>query len=93
MHAGISVLKSRNNDRNKENRALMANIVEQYEKIVTLSPGLPAEMGQMVKTLQEPSALADMVASTINAPVNEKQKVLELIDVNRRLKKGHPPGQ
>ncbi len=41
----------------------------------------------MVKTLQEPSALADMVASTINAPVNEKQKVLELIDVNRRLKK------
>ena len=58
MHAGISVLKSRNNDRNKENRALMANIVEQYEKIVTLSPGLPAEMGQMVKTLQEPSALA-----------------------------------
>jgi ATP-dependent Lon protease len=41
----------------------------------------------MVKTLQEPSALADMVASTINAPVNEKQKVLELIDVTRRLKK------
>ncbi|PIE63242.1 MAG: endopeptidase La [Desulfobacter postgatei] len=87
MHAGISVLKSRNNERNKENRALMANIVEQYEKIVALSPGLPAEMAQMVKTLQEPGALADMVASTINAPVNEKQKVLELIDVNRRLKK------
>ncbi len=87
MHARISVLKSRNNDRNKENRALMANIVEQYEKIVKLSPGLPAEIGQMVKTLQEPSALADMVASTINAPINEKQKVLELIDVNRRLKK------
>jgi ATP-dependent Lon protease len=87
MHAGISVLKSRNNERHKENRALMANIVEQYEKIVTLSPGLPAEISQMVKTLQEPSALADMVASTINAPVNEKQKVLELIDVTRRLKK------
>lgn len=87
LHARISVLKSRNNDRNKENRALMANIVEQYEKIVKLSPGLPAEIGQMVKTLQEPSALADMVASTINAPINEKQKVLELIDVNRRLKK------
>jgi ATP-dependent Lon protease len=87
MHANISVLESRNNERNKENRALMANIVEQYEKIVALSPGLPAEISQMVKTLQEPSALADMVASTINAPVNEKQKVLELIDVNRRLKK------
>ncbi|WDP91258.1 MAG: endopeptidase La [Desulfobacter sp.] len=87
MQAKISVLKSRNADRNKENRALMANIMEQYEKIVDLSPGLPSEMGQMIKTLQEPNVLADMVASTINAPVTEKQKVIEMLDVNMRLKK------
>jgi ATP-dependent Lon protease len=87
MQARISLMSSRNADRNKENRALMANIVEQYEKIVDLSPGLPSEMGHMIKSLQEPNVLADMVASTINAPVNEKQKVIELLDVNRRLKK------
>ncbi len=87
MQAQISVLKSRNADRNKENRALMANIVEQYEKIVELSPGLPSEMGHMIKSLQEPNVLADMVASTINAPVKEKQNVIELLDVNLRLKK------
>ncbi len=87
MQAKIDVMKSRNADRNKENRALMANIVEQYEKIVELSPGLPSEMGHMIKSLQEPNVLADMVASTINAPVHEKQKVIELLDVNRRLKK------
>jgi len=87
MQADISVLESRNNDRNKENRALMANIVEQYEKIVELSPGLPSEMGQMIKSLQEPNVMADMVASTINAPVKEKQKIIEMLDVNQRLKK------
>ncbi|THB79023.1 MAG: endopeptidase La [Desulfobacteraceae bacterium] len=87
MQADITVLESRHADRNKENRALMANIVEQYKKIVDLSPGLPSEMGQMIKSLQEPDVLADMVASTINAPVQEKQKVIELLDVNRRLKK------
>lgn len=87
MQAEIKVLESRNADRNKENRALMANIVEQYEKIVNLSPGLPAEMGHMIKSIQEPNVLADMVASTINAPVMEKQKVIELLDVNMRLKK------
>lgn len=87
MQAKIEVMYSRNADRNKENRALMANIVEQYEKIVELSPGLPTEMGHMIKSLQEPNVLADMVASTINAPVIEKQKVIELLDVNRRLKK------
>ena len=87
MQAEIDVLENRNADRNKENRALMVNIVEQYEKIVNLSPGLPSEMGHMIKSLQEPNVLADMVASTINAPVLEKQKVIELLDVNKRLKK------
>ncbi|MBU1344071.1 MAG: endopeptidase La [Proteobacteria bacterium] len=87
MQAEIDVMENKNADRNKENRALMANIVEQYEKIVELSPGLPSEMGHMIKSLQEPNVLADMVASTINAPVKEKQKVIELLDVNKRLKK------
>jgi ATP-dependent Lon protease len=65
----------------------MANIAEQYEKIVNLSPGLPGEMAHMIKSLQEPNVLADMVASTINAPVKEKQKVLEMLNVKQRLKK------
>ena len=87
MQAKIGVLESKNAGKNKENRALMVNIIEQYEKIVALSPGLPSEMGHMIKSLQEPNVLADMVASTINAPVLEKQKVIELLDVNKRLKK------
>jgi ATP-dependent Lon protease len=87
MQARIEIVENRSADRSIENRALMANIVEQYEKIVELSPGLPSEMGHMIKSLQEPSVLADMVASTINAPVIEKQKVIELLDVNKRLKK------
>ncbi len=87
MQAQINVLASKNSGQDKENRALMANLIKQYQKIIDLSPGLPAEMGHMVKTLQEPNVLADMVASTINAPVKEKQKVIELLDVNRRLKK------
>ena len=87
MQAKIDVMESKNAGKSKENRALMVNIVEQYEKIIDLSPGLPSEMGHMIKSLQEPNVLADMVASTINAPVLEKQKVIELLDVNKRLRK------
>jgi ATP-dependent Lon protease len=87
LQAEIEVLTCKNTDRTVENRALMANIAEQYEKIVHLSPGLPAEMAHMIKSLQEPNVLADMVASSINAPVEEKQKVLEMLNVNQRLKK------
>ncbi|ACN17988.1 LonA [Desulforapulum autotrophicum HRM2] len=87
MQAKVSVLESRNIIRDKETRALMSNIVEQYEKIVALSPGLPAEIGGMVKSIQEPDVLADMVASTINAPIIDKQSILEILDVKKRLKK------
>ena len=87
MQARIEIVENTNADRNKENRALMANIAEQYKKIVELSPGLPNEMRDLVNSLNEPDVLADMVASTINASVEEKQKVLELYDVTQRLKK------
>ncbi|MBF0469054.1 MAG: endopeptidase La [Desulfamplus sp.] len=88
IEARIEVLESTNiSTGEKETLALMSNIVDQYEKIVNLSPGLPAEIGAMVRSIQEPDILADMVASTINAPVVEKQAVIEMIDVKERLKK------
>ena len=70
----------------KETEALMSNIISQFERIVELSPGLPPEIAQMAKTIQEPGTLADMVASTINSNPEEKQIVLEMVDVNKRLK-------
>jgi ATP-dependent Lon protease len=70
----------------KETEALMSNIISQFERIVELSPGLPPEIAQMAKTIQEPGTLADMIASTINSNSEEKQKVLELVDVKKRLK-------
>ncbi len=87
IQARIEILESTNITNDKETLALMSNIADQYEKIVSLSPGLPAEIGGMVKSIQEPDIMADMVASTINAPIVEKQKIIEMIDVKERLKK------
>ena len=70
----------------KETEALMSNIISQFERIVELSPGLPPEIAQMAKTIQEPGTLADMIASTINSNPEEKQIVLEMVDVKKRLK-------
>ena len=87
IQAKVEMVDSKNISDDKETRALMSNMVDQYEKIVSLSPGLPAEIGGMVKSIREPDVLADMVASTINAPIIEKQKVLEILDVKARLTK------
>ncbi len=71
----------------KETQAMMANILSLFDRMVQLSPGLPPEMGAMAKTIQEPGVLADMVASVMNSTQEEKQQVLEIIDVKERLKK------
>jgi ATP-dependent Lon protease len=73
-------------EKDNEIEALMSNLMGQFSRIVELSPGLPPEIGQMAKTVQEPGTLADMVASTINATPEEKQTILETIDVKQRLK-------
>ena len=69
-----------------EVEALMNNLVGLFTKIVEFSPGLPQEIGGMAKSIKEPGTLADMVASTINTTQEEKQDVLEITNVKKRLK-------
>ena len=85
LRARIQVLEE-NETKGKETEALMSNLVGQFIRIVELSPGLPPEIGQMAKSIPEAGTLADMVASTINATPQEKQKVLEIQNVKERLK-------
>jgi len=72
--------------KDKEITALMSNIISQFTRIAELSPGLPPEIVTMAKSIQEPGILADMVASTINSSLEEKQAVLEIFDIKKRLK-------
>jgi len=73
-------------EKDNEIEALMSNLTKLFTRIVELSPGLPREIGEMSRSIQEPGILADMVASTINSTAEEKQKVLEIVGVKKRLK-------
>jgi ATP-dependent Lon protease len=70
----------------KKIKALMSNLISQFIRVADLSPGLPPEIAVMAKTVQEPGILADMITSTINSSLEEKQTVLEMLDVKKRLK-------
>ena len=72
--------------RDLEIEALMANLVGLFDRIVKLSPFLPQEFGAMAKTVTDPGVLADIITSVINAPIEEKQKVIEMLDVKERLR-------
>ncbi|MDM8526121.1 endopeptidase La [Desulfococcaceae bacterium HSG8] len=76
-------------ERDVETRAMMSNIAGLFTRIVELSPGLPKEISGMANSMEDPGILADMVSSAINSSVEEKQKILEIEDVNERLKEVH----
>lgn len=86
LQARIQILES-DVTKDKEIEALMANLVNQYQRIVELSTGLPPEIAAMAKSLDEPDILADMITSTINSTTKEKQEILETVEVRERLKK------
>jgi ATP-dependent Lon protease len=69
-----------------ETEALMSNLVALFDRILKLSPFLPPEFGPMAKSVNEAGILADLIASIINAPMEEKQKILNIADTKERLK-------
>jgi ATP-dependent Lon protease len=69
----------------KEAEALMKNLVNHFDRVVELSPGMPPEVAVMAKNINEPGTLANMVASTLNVDAQKKQAILEIDDVKKRL--------
>lgn len=69
--------------------ALVNNMKMLFQKIVDLSPYLTGEHRVMVLNTDDPSKLADLIASHVNFSVADKQQILEIVDVKERLKKVH----
>ncbi|MFP4476493.1 MAG: endopeptidase La [Desulfatibacillaceae bacterium] len=84
MQARIEKLEDQHAD-DTETEALVSNLIDLYTKLVELAPYLPTEIVEWVKTLQDPGSLADVVASTIQTSLEDKQLVLETVDVKQRL--------
>lgn len=68
-------------------QAILVSIKGVFQKVVELSPHLPAELAIMAMNLDDASALADLVASTLNISLADKQALLETLNVQERLEK------
>jgi len=72
-------------DKNFEIDALANNVKNIFQKIVDHTPYLTNEHRVMVLNTEDPSKLADVIASQINFTVAEKEQILEMLDVKERL--------
>jgi ATP-dependent Lon protease len=70
-----------------EVEALTRNVQGLFSKIISLAPYLPEELSLAATNVDDPSALAHLVASTLRTiPTAERQKILETVDVEQRLR-------
>jgi ATP-dependent Lon protease len=60
---------------------------ERAREAVQLLPNAPGEILAAIESIDSPSGLADFVAGVLDATTDEKQDVLETIDVEERLDK------
>jgi len=70
-----------------EVNALLMNLREQAQKIIELSPHIPSEASFLVKSIDNPAILSDIVASNLSVSVEEKQELLETLAVQERMDK------
>ena len=57
-----------------------------FARLIGLMPYLPEELALAAANVDEPSALCHLVASTLRLKTEEKQQLLELADVEKRLR-------
>lgn len=69
-----------------ETMALISNLRALFAKMLELSPHLPDELGSIASGLDDAGALCDMVASALNISPDERQSVVEALEVKDRLR-------
>lgn len=87
LKARIEVITSPPRKSNKDLQALMTSVRHTAQKMVELSPNIPDEVIMVLSNIEDPGALADFLAANININTEQRQGLLEIIDVTERLKK------
>ena len=67
--------------------ALTRNVQETFTRIVEQVPYLPEELQLAVANIDDPSTLSHLIAGSLRLPTEEKQALLEEVDVGQRLRR------
>jgi ATP-dependent Lon protease len=74
-------------EKTNETKALMSGVKGIFQKFVEMAPNLPADLAIMAMNVEDPGILADLIASVLNLALEDKQAILETLDVKARLEK------
>jgi ATP-dependent Lon protease len=74
-------------DNDQETNATRARVIEAFSRLVELTPYLADELQVVAINVRSAGKVADLVAANVNLPLEEKQALLETLEVGVRLKR------
>ena len=83
----VEVVEDQNISKDLEPLAL--GLIKKFEKLQVLSKKDLNEISNNLKNLKVPTQIADNISSNLNIQIFEKQELLEIIDLKKRLEKIH----
>ncbi|MFL5760110.1 MAG: endopeptidase La [Thermomicrobiales bacterium] len=70
-----------------EAEAAMSAVLEQVENYISMLPNVPEEVLTMVRSVEEPGWLADLIAFSPEFSADQRQELLEILDPVERLRR------
>ena len=67
--------------------ALISNLRQAFDDLMKVAPNLTEEHSGMLKNIQKPNRLTDRAISVITISNQEKQEILEELDIKKRIEK------
>ena len=86
MEGVVSILSYEESSNKLEFEALVASIIDKARQIIELSPNIPSEAIVMLRNINSHSFLLNFIASNLGIKVHQKQKLLEINDLEEKAK-------
>ena len=74
-------------DNNSKLKALSKIVIEQFEEYIKVNKKLPSDLINNLKSTSDPNKISDLITINLNISLEQKQELLELTDVDKRLDK------
>ena len=72
---------------NKDSEVFALNLVKKFERLMVLNKKEIPDSISSIKKLKDPNKVADVIASNLSISIFEKQEILEITDLKKRLEK------
>ncbi|MGB1884109.1 MAG: LON peptidase substrate-binding domain-containing protein, partial [Gammaproteobacteria bacterium] len=69
----------------RESEVLSRSVMTQFDQYVKLNKKVPPEIISSLSSIDDPSRLADTIAAHMAIKIQDKQEVLEIVDLRERL--------